>query len=427
MGDDFVGSIVGFDVQSVDSLTLVSYTSLGDSFATQNSTYFVLGDLYDPDFGKSKASIVTQYARPNESLVAWDNQNIASIDSIVLQVKYLSGTSYYGNKSTSQTIKVYELTEALSETEKYFSNRKYSYNQLPIGTWTGNFNNLTDSVRYTYAGAQVSLAPHLRIKLDDPAYVQKFKTAPASTFASRDNFNAYFKGLVIAPETSPLTPDQGTIINVDLRNDIFNTNLITSVVVYYDSTQKVEFPIYDSKNVKANTFTQERSITIPVEPSLNGTQHDVTYVQSMGALKTRILIPYLFDMIKNQNIAINGAEFIIPIIDGGNTGTYTAPTRLYLFNTDSLGRTSEDEIKDFNIVNGYSSYYGGKLNTSNQYTFNIMRHVQYLLREYKEHNLNYNYGLCLFVPENYALPVGRAKLDTRPGKIKLKLSYTVIK
>ncbi len=429
VGDDFVGAIVGFDVQSVDTATIISYTSLGDSFATQSSTYFVLGDLYDPDFGKSNATIITQYARPDESLASWDNQNITTIDSIVLQIKYLNGTSYYGNKSTSQTIKVYELLEDLSASANYYSNRKYSYNQWsPIGTWNGNFNNLTDSVKYTYAGAQVTLAPHLRIKLDDPAYIQKFKNAPASTFASRANFNAYFKGLVISPETSPLIPDQGTIVNVDLRNDNLNTNVITSVVVYYDSTQKIEFPIYDEKNIKTNTFKQEHSVIIPIEPSLNGTQHDITYVQSMAGLKTRILIPHLFDFVKNQNIAINGAEVIIPIMDGSNTGTYTVPTRLFLFDTDSLGRISENEIKDFNIVDGYSSYYDGKFkSTSNQYSFNIMRHIQHLLREYKEHQLNYNYGLCLFVPENYALPVGRAKLDTRPGKIKLKLSYTVIK
>jgi len=420
VGDDFVGALVGFNVKSVDTTQIVAYTSLDDSVPTRFLSYYLLGDMNDPDFGSSEASIITQYIPPTLSS-GWNNGNI-QIDSIVLQLKYVGKNFKYGNIATNQTITVYELAESLKDSS-YRSDRNYQYDaSKPIGSWTGKFK-LEDSIRYTYAGVAVSLPPHLRIKLDDAAYINKFKTAPSSVFASIDAFQAYFKGLVIIPETSPLVPGDGGIVHIDLKNDNFLRNMITSVVVYYDSTQKIEFPIYPDDNIKYNKFSHQHTVTIPIQPRVGGTHQNVNYVKSMAGLKTRIQLPNLFDFVKNQNIAINGAELVIPIVEGTNTGNYTTPVSMRLFDSDSLGRNKI-------IVDAFdgTDYYGGSYNSSSKtYSYNIIRYVQNLLTQYKQQGLNYNYGLNLFIQADNPVSASRVIIDTRPGKIKLKLSYTVIK
>ncbi len=421
VGDDFVGALVGFNVKSVDTTRIVAYTSLDDSVPTRFVSYYLLGDMNDPDFGASEASIITQYIPPTLSS-GWNNSSIR-IDSIVLQLKYVGNNFKYGNLNSTQTIKVYELAEDLKDDSSYRSDRNYAYNaSKPIGTWTGTFK-LQDSIKYTYAGVPVSLPPHLRIKLDAEEYIQKFKNANPLTFASVEAFQSYFKGLVIVPEKSPLVPGEGSIVHIDLKNDSYLRNMITSVVMYYDSTQKIEFPIYPDDNTKYNRFTHQHTVTIPIQPLLGGSHQNVNYVQGMAGLKTRILLPNLFDFVKNQNIAINGAELVIPIIDGTNSGNYPAPASMRLFDSDSLGRNRI-------IIDAFdgTDYYGGIYNSSSKaYSYNIIRYVQNLLTQYKQQGLNYNYGLNLFVQADNPVSASRAIMDTRPGKIKLKLSYTVIK
>ncbi len=420
VGDDFVGALVGFDVKSIDTTQIIAYTSIDDSVLTRYTSYYLMGSMNDPDFGTAHSSIITQYMPPTLSS-GWDNSSI-HIDSIVLQLRYVGPTFKYGNLNSTQTIRVYELAEDINADSSYRSDRNYQYDATkPIGTWQGVFN-LEDSIRYTYAGQAVSLAPHLRIKLDAPEYINKFTSANSAVFASTGAFQAYFKGLVIAPDWSP-TPGQGGIAHIDLKTDSYLRNMITSVVVYYDSVQKVEFPIYPDDNIKYNKFSHEHTGTIPIQPRMGGVHSDVNYVKSMAGLKTRILLPNIFDYTKQQNIAINGAEMIIPLVQGSTSDMYSAPVSIRLFASDSLGR---NQI----ITDAFSGldYYGGVYNSSSkQYSFNIIRHVQNLLTQYKQHGLNYNYGLNLFIQADNPVSASRAIIDTRPGKIKLKLSYTVIK
>lgn len=421
VGDDFVGALVGFDVKTIDTASIVAFTSLDDSVPTRYVSYYLLGDMNDPDLGSSKASIITQYMPPTLSS-EWDNSNI-QIDSIVLQLKYVGSTSKYGNLSSNQTIRVYELAEDLQQDSSYRSDRNYRYDaSKPIGSWTGRFN-LEDSVKYSYAGAAVSLPAHLRIKLDDADYLSKFKNASTNVFASLDAFQTYFKGLVIVPETSPLTPGNGGITLIDLKNDSYLRNMITAVVVYYDGNKKVEFPIYPDDNTKYNKFEHQFTVTIPVQPRMGGKHENMNFVQSMAGLKTRIMLPYLFDFVKQKNIAINGAELIVPIVEGSTSDNYSAPVSMRLFDSDSLGRNKI-------ILDAFEGidYYGGTYNsTTKTYSYNIIRYTQNLLTQYKQYGLNYNYGLNLFIQADNPVSASRAIIDTRPGKIKLKLSYSVIK
>lgn len=425
VGSDFISNLVGFDQVYSDTASIVAYTSLYDSTPTRYLSYYMLGDMNDPELGTSAATIVTQFDLPGQEY-DWGAPSI-TIDSIVLQINYTSATSYYGNRSSNQTLKVYELTEDLVNSTgtdgQYFSNREYAQSTTPIGTWNGSFNasQMGDSVTYTYNGVYNSLAPHLRIRLDDPTFVAKFRDANLNGhFLSSANFQSYLKGLVIVPETSPLAPGQGAIAYMNMNNSV------TSVVVYYGGgTQSAAFPIYGQQTVKTNKYSHVRSSSIVVQPLNGGTPQITNYLQPLTGLKMRVLLPNLFDYVKDNNIAITGAEIIFTVDGTKDTSVYTLPAQTRLLSADSLGRN--DYIRDFNTVDG-AAYYGGTYNsTTGDYRFNIIRHVQYVLNEYKKNNNNVNYGLNLIVQADNPIAANRAILDASPGKIKLKLSYTVIK
>jgi hypothetical protein len=415
VGDSFVGDIVGFDVRSSDTTTLVAYTTNAEALNTKILTYYYLGDMNDPDFGTTHASAVVQFSLPGGAGISLAGK---TIDSVVLQVKYVSAKAFYGNNNSTQHLRVYELGESISKDSSYKSDRNFIYdNQKPIGNWEGKFNNMGDSVKFSFAGTSVTLPPHLRIKLDDPAFMEKFRQG----FTNNASLQNVFKGLVVSPETSPLIPGEGAVAFIDLKSGVF-LNTTTSVVVYYDSVQKIEFPIYDEANAKSAMYTHETTVTIPVQPLLGGTAKEVNYVQSLGGLQTRIFMPNLFDFVRGKNIALTGAELIITAAEGLDAAPYTVPANLRVDDADEAGKT-------FYLMGNMqgNDYYGGTYNsTTKQYTFNIRNYIQYLLTRYKNTNENYNYGLNLYVPWYYT-SASRVVLDTRPGKIKLKLSYTVIK
>ncbi|MCU0441869.1 MAG: DUF4270 domain-containing protein [Bacteroidia bacterium] len=416
VGSEFVGGIVGFDVQSTDTLTLLAYTSKQDSFRTRNLSLYTIGKLNDPDIGTTQANIITQLTIPADNFTF--PQGVV-IDSIVVQLQYASASSFYGTKSTDQTIQVYELNETLlnSSDSGYYSNRNYTILPSVIGSRVGNFSNIGDSVIMPFGSSTLRLPPHIRIKLSDPGFVSKIASAVYSNNATFQS--SILKGLYIATETTPLTPGAGALVYCNLNTSV------NAMVVYYNDSFKVEFPISRSTTVKANQFFHQHTVTIPIEPAFGGTPQLTNYAQPMGGLKTRIFIPNLFDLVKDKNIAITGAEILFTPKAGMDNSTFTLPNQLLLTNSDSLGRN--ELIRDAAGFEG-AVYYGGKL-SNGTYRFNIIRHIQYVLNEYKNNNRNVNYGLNLLVPADNPVAANRIVLDTdqRLGNIKLKLSYTVIK
>jgi hypothetical protein len=414
VGSDFVGAIVGFNVQSSDTASVVAYTSVHDSLFTNKLSYFMLGSMNDPEIGTTKTAIATQVELPYNEFPLFTT---LTIDSIVLQLTYATPTSALGNKSSVQTIRVYELNEDLPTTGLY-SNKVYATYATPLGTWTSNYTHLGDSVPLTLNGQTVNLAPHVRIKLDESSFVAKFKNAGAAEFKTSSAFKAYMKGLYIVPETNPAS-GEGAIAYMNLYNPT------SSLVIYYNGISKAEFPIFSSNSLKGNAFSHSYLPAVAIQPAMGGTHQNTCYVQPAAGLKTRITFPYLFDFAKNKNIAITGAEVVVSVDQTKDTSVYKLPGWMLLNTSDSTGKY--DFPLDLYTSDGiyyYDGYYNG---TRGEYRFNIQRQVQSWFNQYKNNGRNVNYGLNLIVPADNPVGANRVILDSRAGKIKLKLSYTVIK
>ncbi|MCK4639308.1 MAG: DUF4270 family protein, partial [Bacteroidales bacterium] len=116
---------IGLDIQPAedklnvkynDTTTLVTYSVREDSIPTGNSSVSLLGSYKDPIMGKSTASIYTQLRL---SIAGYNFGEAPILDSLILSLAY-SGS--YGDTTTPQTVKVYELSGKLYPDSSYYSN-----------------------------------------------------------------------------------------------------------------------------------------------------------------------------------------------------------------------------------------------------------------------------------------------------------------
>jgi len=424
IGADFVGQRTPFVTGYQDTTTLIAYTSKHDSIRTRYLSYYMLGSLNDLMIGQTDCHVMTTFSLP---YTQFNFTGTPSIDSIVLQLPYTTSTSFYGDINTPQDIYVYEMNEVLSTSADsvYFSNRNYNYSTTPIGHYTGDFSKIGDSV--SIQGFTQKMPPHIRIRLDDLNPVLKNRLLdPNATgtgyFLNDSVFFSNFKGLAIVSKATPAA-GSGCITYLNLRSEI------AGVIVYYHNatdTLSVGFPLtpLTRASVHANSFDHQYNSGINIQPNFSTQHSDINYLQPSGGLKTRILLPHLFDYVKGQKIAVTGAELVFKIEPGSATSTYTLPENVLIKAADSLGRnvTLLDEFFE-------NAYYGGAIENSSTFRFNIIRQIQYILDQYRINNRNLNYGLNLYVPVDAPVSAKRVILDTHrnAGTFKLNLTYTVIK
>lgn len=418
---DFVGQRNPFDVSYHDTTTLIAYTTRHDSIRTRALTYYMLGNLNDPEIGTTAANLFTQYGLPYGDFSFGSS---VIIDSVVLQLPYATTSSFHGELNTPQTIRVYEMNEDLSSADDsfYFSNRNYAYAPVVLGEYTGSYSNIDDSVTIKSGSITTRVAPHIRIRLDQLSTVLKDRfadpaTQSSGTYVSDTSFKSKFKGLAIVSSATP-PPGSGCITYLNIRTNA------AAVVVYYNDSLKAEFPIYKNSCIHTNQYLHSYLPGISIQPAYSTVHSDINYMQPATGLKTRILFPHLFDYVKNHKIAITGAELVFTAKPGTFNPLFSLPLVVKLRASDSLGRNAiiMDEVIS-------PSYYGGILGSDQTYRFNVVREIQSIINAYQNQHENINYGLNLFVPADYPVTAQRVVLDTRreTGNLKLNLTYTVIK
>ncbi len=411
VGAEIIGVRNGFATVFDTTMSLNTYTVEMDTVNTGSFLSYAIGKLNDPETGISEASLNFQYNLPANNF-SWEGAT--KLDSVVLQLRYRDLTALYGDKDQVHTLKVYALDEDLNIDSSYYSNREFKVKPTEYGSWTGKFN-LNDTLELKLGSSTFRLPPHIRIKMNANFESLLFGAESRGEFSSSSNFKTAFKGFKVVDETNLSGSEAGAIAYIRFNTDV------TALTAYYKDTLAADFNVVSLSEVTTNTYKFNRKPGL-IQKSFQGTHRDTCYVQGIGGTKVRIELPELAKTAK-PNLAINGAELVLNVLAGSNSTTWGLPGKLQLVGSDSLGRNIF--IKDLAIEG--AAYYGGLLNTSyNQYRFNIARHMQYLINEYKQ-NRNVNYGLYLFVPFSET-SASRVLLDTRKnsGAIKLKLTYTVI-
>jgi hypothetical protein len=397
---------------STDTLSLLARSSAGGVVPTNLSRNNVLGVMQDPEFGKVRASLYTQFRLPQNDLSLGEDPRL---DSMTLMFGYTG--KYYGQVEMFQHLRVYELSEGLPEADSLFSDLSLARYPEPIAERLLR-PAPTDSVPID----TIMTAPHFQVRLSD-AFGQKFIDANGTpAFENVPNFLDYFKGLYITVDED--IEEFGSIFSLDMYS--FYTKLSLFYRKTPEDTLSTRFDFY------INEFTQRANyfegfggegINPLLLSQLQGEDpyaagDSLLFVQSMGRVRAHIQMPYLKDLSEMANVTINQARLILPAADGFATEMFPEAERLLLQRFAEDGTVSQ--LPDIFLG---ENYFGGTWDPARrQYVFNVTQYLQ----EVMDGRIG-DHGLALsvrFPSENAQRVVlnGPAHPD-RP--MRLEIIYTV--
>lgn len=392
------------EVVFCDTVTVVAYSEVEDSVRTDETTYNLLGSLYDPVFGKTSAAIFTQISLSSTNPDFGTNPQC---DSLVFSVQY---TGYYGDTTTVQTIRLYEITESLFLDSAYYSSHVVSYDAVELASYTfaprPNDSVLIDTTYYE---------PHLRFTMP-PALGNKILTAPSTALDSISSFKEYFKGLAILPDDVATGPGMGSLLYFNFYANISRINL------YYHNDENDSLSYRLTLNATSNArfahfdhFGYQQADDLFRQQILQGDTalgNSLLYLQSTSGVKTRIEFPYLMNLVGDNNIAINEAQLIVYNQDPQSV--YPPPQELALYGTnDSTLFYLPDQSED-------ADYFDGNYNEP-RYRFRISRYIQEVLLGDQD-----NIGLYLFTT-GASINASRVILHgtgASGNRMELRLIYT---
>lgn len=381
LNSDYSNLLGGYNIQYTDTFTIYGHTVRIDTVFSSNSPFKFLGSHQDAVFGRTDASILTNFNISNDKTFLEFGPNPYLVKAeLVLVVNSLDIT---GDISKPLKYEVFLLQQGLDQNGIY-STKNYSLaSQVNIGTYTGTF---------------VSVGDKLGIKIPiDYNFAQALISNTAALVNTEVMQNTY-KGFYITCKNSNLNPTtlQGHIANFNLSHP--NSGL----VIYYkpdgnNPLKQVEtytFP-FDGRYAKRVNEVEYKpfiSSDIQLQKQLQGDTilgANYWFLKGMNGTRIKIYIPYLSNLKSLGNVLISRAELTIYIDQTKNPNTSPAPLRLALFSSDSLGRElfTADQ-SSFDIAR-----YGGELNASEgKYVFNIAREVQQIINGTRK-----NYGFWLVV------------------------------
>ncbi len=392
-----------------DSVTILAHIMVEDSLNTTGTPYHVLGSHNDPIFGLSKASIYTQ-VRPAALSPGFGTN--PTIDSVVLSLAYAGYYADIMKLGGEQSFSVHRLLEGMNDTLTYYSDDTLDYQKLPLGTFTGLVET-RDSVSIN----GVNEPPQMRILLNE-SFGQEILNS--TSLSSDENFLADFKGFYITPATQNLSTGAGSLLYIDPES------AYTKLIVYYHNDSVAAATpfnfVVNEITKRFNNFTHDYSNAFDINAQLADSTlgADKLYLQSLASLKAKITFPHLDNFLANgQEIAINKAELIFPVADN-TTERLSPPSKMALVKKGSDGK---DKFLDDNIYES-PDFVGGFYNsTTEEFAFNIPRHMQSLLKDTTADKSIYLLVSFARTTGNRVIINGTQNAD-KP--LKLRLTYTIL-
>jgi len=353
----------------VDTFEIKAQVVNDDTIRMDEAGVGILGQSYDPIFGKCNAGFYTNFSVASPVLSYGPNPKI---DSVVLVLQY---EDLYGNRTKLfgyQTVKVYELLEPIPDppAEGFTNfNTNFAISNLPVGE--RGFAPI-----FPLQGTDGRL---FRIRLDN-SLGQRFLDAES---LNNSNIEDILKGLYLSCEAPGQQPGEGALIK-------FNTQAaVSGVYVYYktdnQANQLVRTTSSGNGNITINQSEYDRSTARSdlqnklAQADFNYQNQPDLYIQPLQGLRIFVEIPHLLELKKLGNIVINRAELMVPI-DLDASKDYPLPATLITYYPKANG-----DYGLFSDINGIGNtgvelFYDGIYRSSlGGYRFRITQHVQDLL------------------------------------------------
>lgn len=387
--------------------SVTGYSIIEDSVQTDETSINILGSMYSENFGLTVASF---FAQPRLVDLSPDFGDEAHVDSAFLTLVY-SGS--YGNFTTPQRIRIYEVAEDFYKDSAYYSRDRFDIfsNEFADFTFVPN---PVDSVP---VNDSTKVPAEIKIPLNESFYNKIVFPADDSVLSSNANFLNYFKGLYITADSVSMA-GEGALLYFGLlasRSKItiyYNDSLTYGLTFTSNSARVGNFHHNYAKSLNQNFKTQ-------VLNHLDTVGAGNLYLQGLAGIKTFISIPSLAGWINTKKYSINDAKLIIPIYN--NDENFTPASDLLLFKLDEDGT----QVLPEDYFEG-ERYFGGGLNNSvNKYEFRLSFQIQDVI------NGTPDYGYELVISGKTTRANEVLLYGTEPGgpdlsRIRLNVVYTKI-
>ena len=375
------GGIIPDNVSTFDSTISVVAVNY-DSVTTFCDTLYrhsehALGVISsDPKFGKSTASIFTEF-KPASFPFSFPQKRDSLIgDSVVLILQH---TKTFGDSTISQKVNVFQLEQNPFKVDSsYTSCYTFPYDNFLLGSTIYTPKHFSDTNR-NFFDTSIN---ELRIKLSKEYAGLLFFQDSSTAFNNDSVYKLKFPGFAIVPDVS-FGGNAFSYFNLDSSH--------TRLALYYRYTKNgikdtaVTYFNFTGLSGEANQITRNRSgAEINSHLTHNPAGDQLVYIQTSPGTYADIKVPGLNGL---SNRIIHRAELIMESQPINPLDPFEAPYYLYLQEKDSSFNSTYHTIPcDFSVINNTPnlSSFGGYRTTThdnlgnsvNQYTFNITRYLQ---------------------------------------------------
>jgi len=372
---------------------------------------------------------------------SYDFGTSPTLDSAVLVLNL--GTQFYGDTTSSKySIDIYQLTNKITAF-------KSSDVQAHNNTLLGNFNSkifpktpikISDIV--TGAADTMKTVPaQIRIPLNKAFIQSTILSLPTTGTSSSAKFANYFKGLYAEVNKTSSTIAGGGMAFIDFAASNSYVQLVykkTNTSSGID-TVSVNFPISNSSTnatyypVTANIKHDYTGTAVQTQLANPTTQYNVTYLQALAGVKTKISFPNLTNFTNTYGkVIVNKAELVVDLSTGSFANPFAPADRLSLYRWDIAEQPTN--LVDYTgaVSSGVPALFGGYYDSlKNRYVFLVTSYVQSLIDK-----TLVDYGTFIaptssseFQITSSGTSAGRSVIGSfgnATNKIKLNIYYTKI-
>ncbi|MEL6250521.1 MAG: DUF4270 family protein [Bacteroidota bacterium] len=389
-----------------DTTSIEIETIVQDSINTYRATDLLFGNYVDPEFGRVKATIYTEF-------IARSGLNFGEAADLVLDsvVLALGIRDSYGRLDLENNMEVFELDEDIPDPDLATSDVLLATKGV----------NLAQGVRFTYDSA--GRAQLVRVKLNEE-FGNRLLKAGVENLGDALSFREFFKGFAITTEDAQfLNREPGAIFSIDVLDGT------PQLQMYYKKRESGSLTVQTPEPFLVTTSTprftgMQRTNTEGrlVQQVINQDElKDILELNQAGAfIKNFVRFPHVDEM---DLVAVSRAELLLSVDTTllGSTGAFLPPAQIAPILADADGNEELDENGfpvdvEFNL-SAVASYNA----SSGTYSFDLTGYIQRLISGQIENN-----GIILH-PSARAFTVNRVVFGgtMHPTmKAKLNLTYT---
>ncbi len=395
--DDFVR------VKTDTSFIISAYTERLDTIHTNSFTDAVMGETWDPIFGKTRASFLTQLRL---EYLNSDYGTDPVVDSAFLYLKLLGQLG----KEPMQ-FAIYELIDSLATDSLY--------NALAPASNMFNIEEPIGQTTEDYVGEETIL----KIPVSTEWVLNRLVNpilADSTIVSSQDSFLNHMYGIYVAPITTLSSFGKGMYYfdytSSDSKLTVFYRDLEENDTIKLSNRYS-----FVNANIRYNLFDHNTELADPnlkVQfnyPNETLVQDSVFYIKGLGLARGILMFDDVIAWADSMPVAIHRAELLLELEEHPNMPKDTLIDQLFMYKLVDGKRVG---LADY--ITNSSTFGGNYRKPTKNYSFNITQHLQGLLKNPDSDLIIYIEQVESYLRANSAV----LRSGSHSSRIKLIVTYT---